>query len=65
MATKRYTKKTIEGILKHFEELGLSVYGPYMHDNKERCGCMDYDANDIVNRRKLIEKNTLEIDHGW
>ena len=65
MATKRYTKKTIEGVLEHFKELGLAVYGPVMQDNLELPALMDYDANDIINRRKCIENDTLEVSDDW
>lgn len=65
MAAKRYTKKTIAGVLEHLKELDLAVYGPAMQDNIQYPSLMDYNAEDIVNRRKHIEKDTLEISDGY
>lgn len=61
MATKRYTKKTIAGVLEHLKELDLAVYGPTMRDNIQYPSLMNYNVKDIINRRKHIEKDTLEI----
>ena len=56
---KKLHKKTVQNFLDYLEDLGLSVYGPTMSEGVEYPSYMDYDANDIVNRRKLIDSDAL------
>ncbi len=57
---KRYQKKTVEQFMAYLEDIGLSVYGPNMTlEGEELDALMDYDAEDIVARRKHIDKDTL------
>lgn len=57
--------ETIRKIVKHFEELGLSVYGANMDVDQgyEFPSLMDYDAEAIIKRRRHIEKGTLEFSN--
>lgn len=52
--------RTIRKVVEHLEELGLSVYGP----NMDRDGCeypslMDYSVEDILCRRRHIDRDSL------
>lgn len=62
---RRPTRKTIETVLAHLQSLDLSVYGPNMDvdTGEELEALMDYTADDIIKRRKHIEKDTLWSDH--
>lgn len=57
----RPTRKTIQQVLEHLQQLGLSVYGPGMDTNtgEEIGALMDYEVDDIIKRRKHIEKGAL------
>lgn len=59
LKTTIYTKKAIEGFMQHLSELGLSVYGPCMRDEVEYPSLMDYNTDDIINRRKCIQDDSL------
>lgn len=59
LKTTVYTKKALEGFMQHLSELGLSVYGPCMKDEVEYPSFMDYDVDDIINRRKCIQDGSL------
>lgn len=53
MNTPRYTEKTVQKFLDYLNEIGLSVYGQAMNEKGQKeQGCMDYDAKNIVLRRK-------------
>lgn len=56
----RPTKKTIETVLNHLQSLDLNVYGPNFVDNVDYPSYMDYTLDDILARRKAIEKGLLE-----
>ena len=56
---KRYQKKTVKEFLAYLESMGLGVYGPHMVGDTDYPGCMDYSAEEIVKRRKLIDKDEL------
>lgn len=45
--------------MQHLAELGLSVYGPCMKDEVEYPSLMDYNVDDIINRRKCIQNDSL------
>ncbi len=59
LKTTKYTKKSIEGFMQHLSELGLSVYGPCMRNQIEYPSLMDYNVDDIINRRKCIQDGSL------
>ena len=59
LKTTIYTKKSLEGFMQHLAELGLSVYGPCMKDEVEYPSLMDYNVDDIINRRKCIQDDSL------
>lgn len=59
LKTTIYTKKAIEGFMQHLSELGLSVYGPCMKEEIEYPSLMDYNVDDIINRRKCIQDGSL------
>lgn len=60
MSTPRYQLKTVQKFLDYLNEIGLSVYGQSMTlDGEELPACMDYDAEEIVARRKHTENETF------
>jgi len=60
MKTPKYTQKTVQKFMSYLSEIGLSVHGNYMEGNKELHGLMDYNSEDIVNRRKHIQSGTID-----
>ena len=60
MKTPKYTQKTVQKFMSYLYEIGLSVHGNQMEGNKEFFGLMDYNSEDIVNRRKHIQAGTLD-----
>ena len=65
MNTPAYRKKKVQEMLDYLSEIGLSVYGPVFEDGVEYPACMDYDADDIVSRRKHIQNGTIEYSNDW
>lgn len=59
--------KTVEEWLNHLSELGLSVYGPNMdaETGQEYPACMDYNAEEIVQRRKHMYDGTMWRDLNY
>lgn len=64
MAQPRYRRATIQKFLDYLEELDLQVYGPCYKDGVEYQSNMDYDADDIVNRRNVVQTGKLTFG-GW
>lgn len=66
METTRYSVKTVQKFMDYLSEIGLSVYGQSMNaETGEELGAfMDYNAAEIVARRKHIEQDTLWSDNG-
>jgi len=62
--TYRPQLKTVEQWVNHLKELGLRVYGSNMNikTGQEFCSCMDYNAEEIVARRKHMHDGTLWRD---
>ncbi len=64
MSNKPYRPqaKTIKAVVEYLKaELGLSVYGQNVNLNsgEEYPSLMDYDADDIIKYRKLVENDEL------
>lgn len=66
METTRYSVKTVQKFMDYLSEIGLSVYGQNMNTEtgEELDAFMDYNATEIVARRKHIEQDTLWSDNG-
>ena len=57
---KKLQQKTVQKFIDYLEDLGLSVYGPCMSkDGCEYPSHMDYDAEKIVTRRKLMDADAI------
>lgn len=65
METPAYRKKKVQEMLDYLKEIGLSVYGPVFKDGVEYPALMDYDADEIVSRRKHIQNDTIEYSEDW
>lgn len=65
METPAYRKKKVQEMLDYLSEIGLSVYGPVFKDGVEYPALMDYDADEIINRRKHIQDDTIEYSEDW
>lgn len=52
-------------MLDYFKEIGLSVYGPVFKDGVEYPALMDYNAEEIVSRRKHIQADTIEYSEDF
>lgn len=59
MNTPKYSEKTVQKFLDYLNKIGLSVYGNHMVNGVDYGGCMDYESDQIILRRKLIEKGKL------
>ena len=59
MRTPKYSEKTVQKFMDYQNEIGLSVYGNHMINGVDYAGCMDYDSDHIILRRKLVEKSKL------
>lgn len=62
---RKFQKKTIKEFQMFLEEMGLSIYGPHMVGNTQYPGCMDYSAEEIVKRRKLFDKDQIDISEDY
>ncbi len=65
METPAYRKKKVQEMLDYLSEIGLSVYGPVFKDGVEYHALMDYDADEIISRRKHIQDGTIEYSDDW
>ena len=65
MKTTAYRKKKVQEMLDYLSEIGLYVYGPVFKDGVEHPAFMDYDADEIVIRRKHIQDGTIEYSDDW
>lgn len=59
MRTPKYSEKTVQKFVDYLNEIGLSVYGNHMINGVDCGGCMDYESDQIILRRKLVEKGKL------
>ena len=65
MKTPAYRKKKVQEMLDYLSEIGLSVCGPVFKDGVEHPAFMDYDADEIISRRKHIQDGTIEYSDDW
>ena len=65
METPAYRKKKVQEMLDYLKEIGLSVYGPVFKDGVEYPALMDYDADEIISRRKHIQNGTIKYNKDW
>lgn len=57
---KKFQKKTLRELEAYLADMGLSIYGPHMEGDTQYPGCMDYDAEAIIERRKLKDSGKLK-----
>ena len=65
METPAYRKKKVQEMLDYLKEIGLSVCGPVFKDGVEYPAFMDYDADEIISRRKHIQDGTIKYSKDW
>ena len=65
METPAYRKKKVQEMLDYLKEIGLSVYGLVFKDGVEYHALMDYDADEIISRRKHIQDDTMKYSKDW